>query len=101
MKKNLWVFNIDNTLANTNEKIQERVDGFGTKLCPFPLPSGFFEDNPDVFLGAAPYSGSAEALRRLEETGSKVVYVTTRSPWFRNLTEHWLRMNGFPLGEAI
>lgn len=95
------VFDVDNTLADTNREIMKRVAGFTETLYPFPLGSDFFDTNPGVFAGAAAFEGAADTLQRLSSAGSRIFYVTARSPWFESLTRHWLRLNGFPDGVVI
>jgi 5'(3')-deoxyribonucleotidase len=97
----LYAFDIDNTLADTNREIKKRVSGFTETEYLFPLDSDFFEMNPDVFAGAAPFEGAAATLQGLYMAGSKIIYITARPPWFESLTKHWLRLNGFPDGIVI
>jgi hypothetical protein len=92
---------IDNTVADTNREIMKRVEGFDECRYPYPLPSDFFELNPDVLLGAAAFKGAAEALQRLAWEGYTLFYVTARPMWFQSLTVHWLRLNGFPQGKVV
>ncbi|GGG18476.1 hypothetical protein [Paenibacillus abyssi] len=97
----VYLFDVDNTLADTSGEIKKRVANFSDSIYPFPLPPDFFELNPDVFLSATAFAGAAEQLHSIVQTGSKILYVTARAPWFDSLTRHWLRLNGFPEAPVI
>lgn len=96
MDKQMIMVDIDNTICETNEMIQTKIQGFSDTIYPFPLPEGFFEQNPDVFMDAVPAKGAANKLHELCAAGHRLIYVTAREEWSQTLTKNWLYKHGFP-----
>ncbi|MDI3256106.1 MAG: hypothetical protein QJR10_15200 [Bacillota bacterium] len=101
--KTLVGFDICNTLADVEAEI-ERIAGPRPEYTRYFHPAvspAFFEEHPEVFADAAPFTGAAEALQVLAASGKRVVYITARPQWARQLTLQWLEKHGFPAGEVI
>lgn len=101
MKKTIFL-DICNTLADVNKAI-ERLTGCkrpqGLYFHPSVNPQ-WFEDNLEVFEICKPISGAAEGVRKLAQTYN-IVYATARSASAAEITQEWLKGNGFPDGEII
>ncbi|MGV2885903.1 LNS2 domain-containing protein [Paenibacillus taichungensis] len=95
------MIDIDNSICQTNEQIQLKIKDFNESVYPYPLPLNFFEDNPDVFLVAAPCRGAAEKLTEFVSLGNRIAYVTAREPWTRTITNYWLKKHNFPLAPVL
>jgi hypothetical protein len=92
----LIIVDIDNTICRTNEMIRTKINDFADNIYPFPLPEGFFENNPDVYLDAEPAHGAANKLHEFLAAGNRLFYVTAREPWTKTITEFWLAKHSFP-----
>lgn len=92
---------IDNTICKTNEIIKKKFENFSENIYPFPLPLGFFENNPDVFRDAEPVEGAAFKLHEFMVGGNRLVYVTARGSWSKSITEAWLAKHNFPKAPVI
>jgi hypothetical protein len=54
--------------------------------------------NFDVFESRP---SAADAVGALSKKGYKIVYVTTRIPWFQLMLPEWLKEKGFPDGSSL
>lgn len=76
----LWVFDIDNTLANVNHRWYHLQDG------KKEWKEFFAKQHKDE-----PYEAVVDVLHALLETGHRVIIVTGRDERFREETVEWLR----------
>ena len=53
-------------------------------------------EQSERFATAKPFLGAVENLKNMLETGSSVTYFTARREEYREVTEKWLKDNGFP-----
>lgn len=101
-KKPIALVDICNTLADVNGEL--------TKLLgENPDPESYFHqgvtkttfiDNPQLFSEASVIKGAVEGVNELSNK-YEVVYLTARPEWAREITEQWLKRNGFPEGKII
>lgn len=98
---------ICNTIANVNAEIARvrgardwRPEQYGLESMEVRDAEAFFRAHPSVFVDAAPLLGAREALRALARS-AEIFYVTSRPLWAREITERWLRANGFPQGALV
>ncbi|MGI6657796.1 MAG: 5' nucleotidase, NT5C type [Dethiobacteraceae bacterium] len=78
-------------------------DGLNEMLRHYHSPAvtpDIFKENPDIFSRARPLKGAAECLHMLAKE-HELFYVTARPEWARQITEQWLRRNGFPKAPLI
>lgn len=94
---------ICNTISNINFELL-RFYNISLEDYPSPgVPEGFFETDKGlgVLMRAEPFPGSQNVLKRLQEEGYKVDYVTTRPASTEFIAKRWLTIHGFPPGKVI
>jgi hypothetical protein len=94
---------ICNTISNVN---LELLRYYNVSIDDYPstkVPEGFFITGKGlgVLMHAEPFPGSQNILKRLQEEGNVIEYVTTRPVTAEFVTKRWLVMYGFPQGKVI
>ena len=93
---------ICNTLADINQVIEHmygRNPNPRSYFHPAVSSKYFFSYNTWIFAVAKPMVNSVAILQLLVEQGHEIVYITARPEEAMEITETWLRRNGYPEGE--
>lgn len=91
-----------NTIADVLAKLVELL-GPNPNPANYQFPGAtpeFFERHPEVFSGALPVPGAVQGVKNLAREW-KVVYLSSRPAWARQMTERWLSQWGFPPAPLI
>ena len=80
-KRNLWIFDVDGTLANNLHRIKHLTQNT--------------DKDWDAFFAAQdkdePYEAVMEIMNTLHKAGDKVIVITARDERFREVTLRWLK----------
>jgi len=97
-RKPYAVVDIDGTIADTSERFN-----IATEKCPHPesgrgrLTPCFWDAfmDPELAMRDKPIEGTARAVNKLAEK-YHIVYLSGRRAAMQEVTERWLRVNGYP-----
>jgi predicted secreted acid phosphatase len=93
-KRNLWIFDIDGTLANNLHRIKHLTQNTTKDWDAF-----FAAQDKDE-----PYEAVMHLMNTLHKTGDKVIVITARDERFRAVTLRWLQQHcdyDFPDGDLF
>lgn len=96
---------IDGTIAQTTRRL---VPYLGKEIIqnynPFASTKDemeFFKKHQYIFSELRPYVHAATVLWALKRHGWDVIYLTSRSPSLKYITQRWLLKNRFPPGKLV
>lgn len=96
------LIDICNTLADVNFQLEKAL---GPNPNPFNyyhpgVTESTFKNFPWLFTQAPPIKGSVEGTHQIAKN-YRIVYLTARPEWARQITLEWLNRNGFPSAPVI
>jgi phosphoserine phosphatase len=97
MERERWaIFDLDNTIANINERLKASTDTITGKL-----NYNLLHDKELIRLHDKPIKGTIELIKNLSDFGVKILILTARADETRAVTIDWLSKNNVKYDNLI